>query len=284
VPYKKLLLLFAIGFVPFCLAGCKKSDRGIRQTGSDTMVNVAQAWAEKYHEKYPDIKVQVAGGGSGVGIAALIDGKCDIANASREMKDKELKQVKEKRGVDAKEFIVGYDALAVYVHKDNPLESISIEELREIFAENGKIDKWSQLGVKAKEDTITRVGRQNSSGTYEYFREAIVGEKRDYKPGTLNQSGSKDVVALIANTPGAIGYSGMGYATSGVKMLKIATKKGDEPQAPTIENAKSKKYPITRSLNIYTVGEPEGRVKEYLDWIMGSEGQNVVAELGFVPK
>jgi phosphate transport system substrate-binding protein len=251
------------------------------------MVNVAQAWAEKYGRLHPEVRVQVAGGGSGVGIAALIDGKCDLANASREMKEKELKQVKAKRGADAKAFVVGYDALAVYVHKDNPLESITKEDLAEIFGEDGKIDKWSKLGVdtaKLGTDTITRVGRQNSSGTYEYFREAVLGEKRDFKAGGLDQSGSKDVVALIAKTPGAIGYSGMGYATPDVKMLKIAAKKGDEPQAPTIENAKTRKYPITRSLIVYTIGDPQGRVKDYLDWITGAEGQKVVEELGFVPK
>jgi len=283
---KSYLLLFAIGLVSLTGPGCGRSDR-IRQTGSDTMVNLAQAWAEKYRQAHPEVRVQIAGGGSGVGIAALIDGKCDMANASREMKEKELRLVRERRGTDAKEHIVGYDALAVYVHKDSPLESIAREDLAEIFGENGKIDTWSKLGVDSARlgtDTITRVGRQNSSGTYEYFREAVLGAQRDFKSGTLDQSGSKDVVALIAKTPGAIGYSGMAYATPDVKMLKIAAKKGDEPQAPTMENAKSRKYPITRSLNIYTLGEPEGRVKEYLDWILGPDGQKVVEELDFVPR
>jgi phosphate transport system substrate-binding protein len=283
----RLSVVFLTAGLMAASSGCGKSDRGIRTAGSDTMVNLAQAWAEKYHQQHPEVTVQVGGGGSGVGIASMIDGKCDMANASREMKAKELEQVKARRGAEAKEHIVAYDALAVYVHKDNPLDSITIEELAEIYGDGGKITKWSQLGVDSKKlgtDEITRVSRQNSSGTYEYFREAILGEKRDYKQGSLDQSGSKDVVALISKTPGAIGYSGMGYVTEGVKMLKIAKKKGDEAFAPTLENAKSRKYPITRSLNIYTVGEPQGRVKDYLDWIAGPEGQKVVVELGFVPK
>jgi phosphate transport system substrate-binding protein len=255
--------------------------------GSDTMVNVASAWKEKYDKVHPEAKVSVRGGGSGVGIAALINGTCDMANASRDMKPKEKEEVKAKRGKEVKEYVVGHDALAVYVHKDNPLDSITVEELGEMFRDGGSITKWSQLGVDGKKlgtEEIKLVGRQNSSGTYEYFREAVVGEKKDFRKEILAQSGSKDIVALISSTPGAIGYSGMGYATPGVKMLTVAKKKGDEPQAPTIENAKSGKYPITRSLLIYTAGEPEGRVKEYLDWILGPEGQAIVAELGFVPK
>ena len=206
------------------LPGCGSSNEGVRMEGSDTMVNVATAWAEKYHATHPETSVQVLRGGSGVGIASLIDGNCDMANASRRMEESEIERMKAKRGVEPKEHVVGFDALAVYVHKDNPLESISLEELAEIYGEGGKITKWSQLGVRSKAlgtDEITRVSRQNSSGTYAYFREAVLGKGRDYKLGSIDQSGSKDVVALVANTPGAIGYSGMGYATPGVKMLRI---------------------------------------------------------------
>lgn len=253
-------------------------------TGSDTMVNVAQAWAEEYGKENPDVSVQVIGGGSGVGIAALIDSTTAMANASRAMKDKEKALLESKRGEAAKEFIVGYDALAVYVPKDSPIDSISIEELAEIYGDGGKIDEWSGISdTAASLGKIVRVSRQNSSGTFAYFREAVLGKGRDYKDGSLDQSGSKDVVELVSKTPGAIGYSGMGYATPAVKMLKISREKGGEAVAPTLENAKSGAYPITRPLYIYTAGEPTGALKAYLDWIMSEAGQKVVTDLGYVP-
>jgi phosphate transport system substrate-binding protein len=256
--------------------------------GSDTMVNVAQAWAEKYNAQHPEATVQVTGGGSGVGITRLIDGTCDLANASREMDQKEIERVQAKRGVEPNKHVVGFDALAVYVHKDNPLDSISLEELAEIYGKGGKTERWSQLGVDSQalgSDEITRVGRQNSSGTYAYFREAVLGKGRDYKPGAIGASGSKDVVDLVTKTPSAIGYSGMGYAAAGVKMLRISPRKGAAGIAPTLANAKKQQggYPITRPLLIYTAGEPAGQVKAFLDWILGKEGQEVVLELGYVP-
>lgn len=280
------LIMLVIPFVVFLFSGCKPSQRGIRVEGSDTMVNLAQAWAEKYHAKHPDASIQVLGGGSGVGITSMIDGNCDLATASRKMEEKEIKRVQAKRGCDPLEHLVGYDALAVYVHKDNPLDTISLEELAEIYGNGGKIEKWSQLGIDSKTmgtDEITRVSRQNSSGTYVYFREAVLGKGRDYKLGSIDQNGSKDVVALIANTPGAIGYSGMGYKEPGVKTLKIAKKKGEPGVEPTVAAAKNNTYPITRPLLIYSAGEPTGKIKDLLDWIISAEGQKVVLELGYVP-
>jgi len=132
-------------------------------------------------------------------------------------------------------------------------------------------------------DTITRVSRQNNSGTYVYFRETVLGKDREYKLGSVDQSGSKDVVALVAKTPSAVGYSGMGYATAGVKMLKLSRKKGEPPVAPSVANAKNGTYPLARPLQIYTIGEPTGAVKAYLDWIHSAEGQQVVAQIGYVP-
>ena len=254
----------------------------IRVEGSDTMVNLAQAWAETYHGKRPDVSVEVLGGGSGVGIASLINGTCDMADASRKMKDTEIQNAIDKHGVEPVEHIVGYDALAVYVHKDNPIDSISLEELAEIYGEGGNITNWKQ--IKGGPDIeITRVSRQNNSGTYAYFREAVLGDKRDYKLGSIDQSGSKDVVAPVSKTPGGIGYSGMGYATPDVKMLKISKKKGEAGAAPTVANAVNGTYPITRPLQIYTIGEAEGTIADYLGWIASAEGQDVVKELGYVP-
>jgi phosphate transport system substrate-binding protein len=282
-----LLVLF-IAAAPLALGcgGKRSAEAAIRNEGSDTMVNLAQAWAEEYHRVAPGVSVQVLGGGSGVGIASLIDGNCDLANTSRKMKPDEIKAALEHRGHEPKEFIVGYDALAIYVHKRNPLESISIEELAELYGEGGHITRWSQLGVPPDAlgtDQIIRVNRQSSSGTYVYFREAILGKHRDLALGSVDANGSKDAVSLVSRTPAAIGYSGMGYATDEVKLLKVSRKRGRPGVAPTVENARRGLYPITRPLQIYSIGEPEGEVKKYLDWIHSSAGQKVVLQLGYVP-
>jgi len=289
--FRRGLLLLMAGVCALSAAGCRRStgtNSGgatvIRVEGSDTMVNIAQAWAEKYHAKHADMSVQVLGGGSGVGIASLIDGNCDMANTSRKMTEKELKRAKSKRNAEPIEHVVGYDALAIYVHKNNPLDEISIEDLAEIYGDGGKLTKWSQLGVKNPGgDDIVRVSRQNSSGTYAYFREVVMGPNRDFRLGSIDQSGSKDVVALVSKTPTSIGYSGMGYHTPDVKMLRVAKKKGETAIAPTVETAKNDKYPITRPLQIYTIGQPTGAVKQYFDWINGAEGQQIVLDLGYVP-
>lgn len=283
--------VFAAGVWTVCMAGCAgRSDRSgenqsvIRVDGSDTMVNLAQAWAETYKQERPVISVQVLGSGTGVGIASLTEGTCDLANASRRMTEKEIQRIKTRRNGEPKEHIVGYDALAIYVHPQNPIESITIEELAEIYGDGGSITQWSQLGVKNPGgDEIQRISRQNSSGTYAYFRQAVLGEKRDFKDGSIDQSGSKDVVALISRTPSAIGYSGMGYTTPGVKMLKVSKKKGEPGIAPCVETARNDAYPITRPLLIYTLDEPSGSVKEYLDWIFSPKGQAIVHETGYVP-
>ncbi len=258
----------------------------IQNTGSDTMVNLAQAWAEEYAMIDSTVSVEVSGGGSGTGIAALINGTVDIANCSRKMEPEEFEKALQNTGKEPKEFLVGYDALAVYVNKKNPLEEITIEQLAEIYGEKGTITRWSQLGVtlpgKAK-DKIILVSRQSNSGTYHYFREAIIGKKRDFRLGTLDLHGSKDVVELISRTPASIGYSGMGYATDAVKMLKVARKSGETAYAPTIENTLKNIYPIARPLFMYTLGEPNEKIKKYLDWIYSKEGQQVVINSGYIP-
>jgi phosphate transport system substrate-binding protein len=263
----------------------KKKMTSIQVKGSDTMVNVAQAWAEEYKKIKPDVDVEVSGGGSGVGLAALEKGAVDIANASRNIKPQEIELAKKNTGKEPKEFIVGYDALAVYVNKDNPLEQLSLEQLSEIFAEGGTTTKWSQLGVKipgAVDDVIVRISRQSSSGTYEFFREHVLKNK-DFKLGSRDMNGSKEVVELISNTKTAIGYSGMGYAAQGVKMVKVSGKSGEIAYLPTVENAVAKKYVLVRSLQMYTLGEPTGAVKEYIDWIRSEAGEKILQESGYVP-
>jgi phosphate transport system substrate-binding protein len=255
----------------------------IQVKGSDTMVNVAQAWAEEYAAVVKDVEVEVSGGGSGVGIAALEKGTIDIANASRNIKEEEIQLAKQNTGKEPKEFIVGHDALAIYVNKDNPVEEITLDQLKQIFAEGGTVTKWSDLGITipgAASDEIVRVSRQSSSGTYEFFREHVLN-KTDFKLGSRDMNGSKEVVELVGSTKTAIGYSGMGYATENVKMLKIKTDKGTF--APTVENTQSKVYPLARSLLMYTLGEPEGAVKKYIEWVMSADGQKILADNGYVP-
>jgi phosphate transport system substrate-binding protein len=302
--YLSRLTIVAGAAVSLLASGCSKSgpgdsrpdgspvpDRGsqasatIQVKGSDTMVNLAQAWAEEYKQAAPGVSVEVSGGGSGVGIAALIKGTIDIANASRDMKPAEKEQATKNTGKEPKEFIVGYDALAIYVHKDNPLNEISAEQVADIYAENGKITKWSQLGVTlpgGKDDTIVRVSRQSSSGTYEFLREHVLKNK-DFKNGSRDMNGSKEVVELVASTPTAIGYSGMGYATPAVKMLKVASQPGAAAVSPSIESTLNKSYPIARSLQVYTLGEPQDAVKAYITWMMSPAGQKIVERTGYVP-
>ena len=189
------------------------------------MVNLVQAWTENYAKVRPAVSVQVAGGGSGVGIAGLIDGTLDIAAAGRQVKAGEIQLATARNGSAPREFTVALDALAVYVNEHNPLDAISIEQLAEIYGERGQLQKWTQLGARnpaCRSDDIIRVGRQNSSGTYAYFREVILGEQREYKLGSIDQSGSKDVVGLVSHTPCAIGYSGMAFATRGARALRIS--------------------------------------------------------------
>ena len=297
---RTLALLLALPLA--LLAGCKKKTEGtgepgqtaqgqkktIQNIGSDTMVNLAQAWAEEYAKFSAVVSVEVSGGGTGQGVAALINGTADVANASRKLEPEEIEKAKKAHdGHEPMEFMVGYDALSVYVHKDNPLEQISIEELGDLYREGGKLDSWDQLGVKAipggKDNKIVRVSRQNNSGTYHYFREVVVGKKADFKAGSLDMNGSKDVVELVGRTPTAIGYSGLGYATKQVKILKVSKKKGEPGVAPTIATTLDKTYPIARPLFMYTPGQPSPQVKAYLDWVMSPMGQKIVEHTGYVP-
>ncbi|MBI5014016.1 MAG: phosphate ABC transporter substrate-binding protein [Deltaproteobacteria bacterium] len=256
----------------------------VQVKGSDTMVNLAQAWAEEYKKVEPAIDVEVSGGGSGVGIAALTKGAVDIANASRNMKLQEIEDAKKNTGKEPKEFVVGHDALAIFVHKDNPMSTITLEQIAQIYEEGGKITKWSELGVKlpSGQDEIIRVSRQSSSGTYEFLREHVLKNK-DFKLGSRDLNGSKEVVELVSNTPGAIGYSGMGYATPSVKMLKVSEKAGAPAVPPSVEATQNRTYPIARSLLLYTLGEPQGAVKKYIDWILTDAGQKIVEQTGYVP-
>ena len=256
----------------------------LQNKGSDTLVNVAQAWAEEYQNVSADVAIAVSGGGSGTGIAAMINGTVDIANASRKMKDKELKLAQD-RGQNPVEHTVGYDALAVYLHPENPIKELSISQLKDIYGRKGKAKNWSDLGVTVpgcKNNEIVVVSRQNNSGTYVYFQKAVLGKKGKYRSGTLDMHGSKDVVDLVEKTPCAIGYSGLAYATDHLKMACIS-KDGSACVTPSVATAVDKSYPIARPLFMYTNGEPQGEVKKYMDWIMSDTGQCIIEKKGYAP-
>ena len=281
-PPARRILSICVPVLFAMVPGCKPSGASIQNKGSDTMVELAQALAENYGKA----SIEVSGGGSGVGISALIAGTVDICNSSRAMSESEIELTKKNNNGKAPvQHVVGYDALAIYVHKANPLNDISVEQLAQIYGDAGKATKWSDLGVKVpgcEKDEIVRMSRQNNSGTYEYFKEAVLGKDGKYKLGTIDASGSRDLVAQVAHLPCAIGYSGMGYNTPEVKMLMV--KKGNGAGVlPSIKAVHDKTYPISRPLYMYTVGEATGAIKDYIDWVRGPEGQKILEKTGYVP-
>ena len=277
-----------LGLLALVLVACGGGERVsrtlIQNKGSDTLVNVAQAWAEAYAQINPSVAVAVTGGGSGTGIAALIGGSVDIASSSRSMKEEEFEMANE-RGVVPNELIVGYDAIAIYIHPDNPIDEFTLDQLADIYGENGTAESWSQLGITVpgcSSDEIVRVSRQNSSGTYVYFQEAILGES-DLRLGSRDMAGSSEVVDLVEKTACAIGYSGLAYATEEVKVPCLMTEDGGNCIAPSTTSAVDGTSPIARPLFMYTNGQPEGVTKDYIDWILSDEGQCTILNKGYAP-
>jgi phosphate transport system substrate-binding protein len=254
----------------------------IQNTGSDTLVNLALAWAENYMRAYPEVNISVTGGGSGTGIAALINGTVDIANASRAMKKEEI-DAAQKNGIDPKEHTVARDAIAVVVHPSNPVQGLTIPQLADIYT--GKIKNWQELG--GDDRPIVLLSRESNSGTYVYFLENVIrqGQKSElmFAPDTLLMPSSEGISNEVRQNPNAIGYDGLGYVTSDQKVLAVAKDAASPPVLPSVATVNDKTYPISRPLYMYTAGEPQGVVKTYLDWILSPEGQAVVPTLGFVP-
>lgn len=254
------------------------------------MVNLAQAWAEEYAPIQPSVSVEVAGGGSATGITSLIDGTADLANCSRRMEESEWESARRKTGRDPLEVTVGHDALALYVHPANPVTELSLEQLAAIYGRHGSVLHWSQLGVRlpgvaagSREDEIILISRQSNSGTYQYFRRTILRARGDFRMGTRDLNGSKEVVSLVATAVAAIGYSGMGYDTAEVKMLRVARKTGAPGFPPSAQNTLSGAYPISRPLYVYTMDAASKSVHDYLTWIQSPAGQRVVEASGYVP-
>ena len=251
------------------LVGCHQSGPvhkvTLRIKGSDTMLNLAQAWAEDYKRVAPDVEVEVSGGGSAAGIPALVKGTIDLYNATLKLSPEQVEQLSKITGKEPKAVVAGYEAIAFYVHPSNPLNEISLDELAQIYAEGGSITRWSELGVKipgTDGDKIVRVSRQPNSGAYEFLGEQVLKQK-NFKLGSLDMDGAKEVIELVASTPAAIGYSGLGYATPAVKALKVK-KTGDDPAYdPSVAATLAKTYPLARPLLVYTLGEPQGAAKAY---------------------
>lgn len=255
----------------------------IDNKGSDTMVNLALAWAEQYQKEHPQVALAVTGGGSGTGIAALINNSVDIANASRQIK-KEEKADAEKNGVIPVEFIVARDAIGVIVNPENPVSQLTRQQLSDIYS--GKIKNWKELG--GEDRPIVRLSRESNSGTHVYFLEQVVrlGDSKNktlFSTDTLLLPSSEVIVNEVRQNPNAIGYDGLGYIPKDLKIIAVAKNPGDPYVLPSIETVNNKSYPIARDLYMYTPGQPAGAVKDYIDWILGEEAQKIVAAQGFVP-
>ncbi len=244
--------------------------------GSDTMVILAQNWAEAFMKTNPGKVVQVSGGGSGTGLAALINGTADLANASRPIKDKEREQLRKRRNAEAQEFRVALDSLAVYVPASNKIESLTTPQLKSIF--RGQTTNWKDVGGEDK--PIVLYSRENSSGTYAYFKEHVL-EDEDFAATAQTLPGTAAVINAVSKDAGGIGYGGIAYA-EGVRTVKVAPA-GGQPVEPTMQNATSGKYPLSRFLNIYSAGEPSGIAKEYLDFVLSDDGQKIVEGVGYYP-
>ena len=255
----------------------------IENKGSDTIVNLALAWAEKYQAEHPDIRVSVTGGGSGTGIASLINKTVDIANASRKIKSEEVDEAK-KNGVEPVEHIIARDAIAVIVNPENPVSKLTLQQISDIYS--GKLTNWQEVG--GEDRPIVRLSRETNSGTHVYFLETVLrlGSKENktlFSMDTLLLPSSEGIIAEVRQNPNAIGYDGLGYVPKDLKMIAIAKAAGGAYVLPSIPTVNDKTYAIARDLYMYTNGEPTGAVKDYLDWILSSEAQQIVADLGFVP-
>ena len=255
----------------------------IENKGSDTIVNLALAWAETYAKIRPEVRIAVTGGGSGTGIAAMINGTVDIANASRAMKEGEIEQARA-NGFEPVKHVIALDALAIVIHPSNPVDQLTISQLSDIYS--GRITRWNQVGGENR--PIVLLSRETNSGTHVFFLEQVVrqGNKKGtelFSRDTLLLPSSEGISVEVRQNPNAIGYDGLGYVTPDQKIVAVAQDANHPYVLPGVETALDGSYPLSRPLYLYTRGEPTGIIREYLDWILTDEGQAIVEELGFVP-
>ena len=290
VPMKRALLLFLL--FSLILTSCSSSNNSpasdspanyIENKGSDTIVNLALAWAEKYQSDHPNVSISVTGGGSGTGIASLVNGTVDIANASREIKEEEVTGALS-NGVKPVEHIIARDAIAVIVNPENPVNELTLQQISDIYS--GKYSNWLEVG--GEDRPIVRLSRETNSGTHVYFLETVLrlGDKENktlFSMDTLLLPSSEGIISEVRDNPNAIGYDGLGYVPDDLKMIAIAKEEGGTYVLPSIDTVNDKSYAIARDLYMYTDGEPRAVIKEYLDWILTDEAQLIVADQGFVP-
>lgn len=277
------LLCFSVFLVYAVMPVAYAARDMIQIKGSDTMVNLGQAWAEEFMMQNPEASIAVTGGGSGTGIAALISGTCDIAESSREMKAQEMEAAR-KNGHDAHEFTVAVDAIAVVVHPSNPVKQLTVEQLSGIYT--GKIKNWNEIG--GKDQKILALSRERNSGTHVYFLEEVVRmgvEKgaEQFAPAVLMLPSSQAIISEVSQSETAIGYVGLGYVSDRVYVPSIAKNNEGPFVKPTIGTAMDKSYPLSRSLLFYTECEPKGTVKDFIDFVLSDEGQEIVRIMDFVP-
>lgn len=270
--------IFCAGILP-----AHAKEKMIQAKGSDTIVNLSQAWAEAFMTENPQVNLAVTGGGSGTGIAALINGTTDIANASRKIKKKELDDA-QKAGYYPEEFKVAIDALAVIVNPANPVKELTIDQLSGIFT--GKITRWNEVG--GKDEPILVLSRERNSGTHMYFLEQVLRKGNEkgpeqFAPSVLMLPSSEAIINETSTSESAIGYDGLGYITPKVKTIAVAAKSGDPFIQPSRETATNRTYPVWRFLYMYTGFKPRGEVKAFIDFALSEKGQKIVEEMGFVP-
>ncbi len=280
-----LVLVLALPHIAGCGRSSAEAAEGtaIQNVGSDTMVNLALAWAETYTAQHPEVALAVTGGGSGTGIAGLINGTVDIANASRSIKPEEV-EAAVANGIEPVEHVVARDAIAIVIHPSNPVDELTIAQLSDIY--QGHITNWREVG--GPDRPIVLLSRESNSGTHVYFLEQVVrrGDKDDealFSRDTLLLPSSEGISAEVRQNPNAIGYDGLGYVTPDQKVVAVARDEDGPYVLPAAESVNSGAYPIARDLYMYTPGEPSGEVAVYLDWILSDEAQAIVKELGFVP-
>lgn len=283
MPMHKHTFLLIILLVSLFVTGCSRNIDMIQIKGSDTMVNLGEAFAEEFMKGHPDIPIAINGGGSGTGVAALVNGSTDIAQCSREMKKREIEQA-EKNGIHPYEIIVASDGIAIVVSQKNPVKGLTIKQLSDIYT--GKLKDWSQLG--SKEGRIVALSRDRNSGTHIYFLEEVVkqGDKKntdEFANDILMMPSTQAIVEEVASNPEAIGYIGAGYLNKKMKAVPVAEDENSPYIMPEINNMKDKSYPISRPLYFYTNGKPKGRLKEFIDFVLSGKGQKTVLEMGFVP-
>jgi phosphate transport system substrate-binding protein len=255
----------------------------IENKGSDTIVNLALAWAEAYQSVRPEVRISVTGGGSGTGIAALINNTVDIANASRKIKPEEIENA-QANGVEPVENVIARDAIAVIVNPENPVDQLTMAQISAIYS--GKVNNWQEVG--GEDRPIVRLSRETNSGTHVYFLEQVLrlGDKDSdllFSKDTLLLPSSEGIIKETSQNPNTIGYDGLGYVTEEVKVIAVAMSDSTTYVYPSAETVNNGSYPIARDLYMYTNGTPQGAVGEYLNWIFSPEAQAIVKELGFVP-